>query len=69
MRRRIGHRISQFDDQSFRVVKRSPVIAENGAQLFVASACFSAHGRIDVYSEGITDPRRGADFSQLHMTQ
>jgi hypothetical protein len=37
--------------------------------IFIAEARFSAHGRIDIYSERTTDPRRGADFSKLNVTQ
>ena len=42
---------------------------EHSAQFVIVQACFSAHGRIDIYSERTTDPRRGADFSQLNVTQ
>ena len=51
------------------VIERRPVVAKSGAQLFIAEAGFSAHGRIDVYSEWTTDARRGAHFSQLNVTQ
>src|SRR6266702_274050 len=33
------------------------------------SGLLFAHGRIDVYSERTTDPRRYADFSKLNVTQ
>jgi len=55
--------------QSFCVIKRRHVVVANGAQLFIAQASFSAHGRIDVYSEGTADARRGAYFCQLNITQ
>jgi len=35
----------------------------------MAQACFSAHGRIDIYSERTTNSVRGANFSQLNVTQ
>ena len=45
------------------------VVAEHSEQFGIAHAHFSAHGRIDVYSERTTDTRRGADLSQLNVTQ
>jgi hypothetical protein len=66
---RVSQGVSQFNYQSFSIVKRCHVIAENGAQLFIAQTGFSAHGRIDVYSEWTTDARSGADSSKLNVTQ
>jgi hypothetical protein len=43
------------------------LVAEHSEQFGIAQARFSAHGRIDVYSEGTTDTRRGADFSQFGL--
>ncbi len=69
VRWRLCHGISQFNDQSLRVIKGRSVVAKSGAQLFIAEAGFSAHGRIDVYSEGATDARCGANTPQLNVTQ
>jgi len=68
VRWRLCHGISQFNDQSLRVIKGRPVVAKSGEQLFIAEAGFSAHARIDIYSEGTTNPRCGSDFSQLNIT-
>ena len=69
IRRRISHRVSQLNDKTFRVIEWRSLVAEHSAQFVIAQACFSAHGRIDIYSEWAADPRRGADFSQLNVTQ
>src|SRR5262249_5894798 len=69
VRGRVSHRVSQLKDQSFCVIEWGPVVAGHGEQFFVAKPCFSAHGRIDVYSERTSDPCRGADFSQLNVAQ
>lgn len=60
IRGRICHRISELNHQSFGVTERCRVLAENSTQLFIAQVCFSAHGRIDIYSERTIDARRGA---------
>jgi hypothetical protein len=65
----VSHRVSQLDDKAFHLIEWRAVIAENGAQFFIAQTCFSADGRIDIYSERTINPRRGADFSELNMTQ
>jgi hypothetical protein len=65
----ISHGVSQLNDQPFHVIKCRSVVSEHGAQLVIAQACFSAHGRIDVYSERTTNACRGADSSQLNVTQ
>jgi len=69
IRRRVCHAVSEFNHQSFRVIERCPVVAENGAEFVIAQASLSAHGRIDVYSEWATDARRGPNFSQLNVAQ
>ena len=69
IRGRISHRVSQLNDQAFHIVEWRSVVAEHSEQFFIAKACFSAHGRIDIYSERTPDPRRGPDFSQLNVTQ
>ena len=69
IRGRISHRVSQLDDKAFRVIEWGSVVAEHSAQFVIAQACFSAHGRIDIYSERTTNPGRGADFSKLDITQ
>src|SRR5262245_48755997 len=69
IRGRISHRVSQLNDQSFRIIEWRPLVAEHSEQFAIAQACFSAHGRINIYSETTTDPRRGSDFSQLNVTQ
>jgi hypothetical protein len=69
IRWRIGHRVRQLNDKAFRIIKRRPVVAQQSVQLVIVQACFSAHGRIDIYSEMATNPGRGADFSQLNVTQ
>ena len=69
IRRRVGQRVSQFNDQSFRIIEGRQIVAGNGAQLLIAQACFSAHGRIDVYSEGTPNTRCSANFSQLNVAQ
>jgi len=66
---RISHRVSQLNDKTFRIIEWCPIIADHSAQFVIAQACFSAHGRIDIYSEGTTNPRRGSDLSQLNVTQ
>ena len=65
----IGHRVSQLNDKTFRVIERRPIIGGDSAQFVIAQACFPAHGRINVYSERTSDPSRGADSSQLNVTQ
>ena len=69
IRRRVGQRVSQFNDQSFRIVEGRQIVAGNGAQFLIAQACLSAHGRIDIYSERTTDTRSSANFSQLNVAQ
>ena len=69
IRRRISHRVSQLNDQALRVIEGGSVVAEHSEQFVIAQARFSADGRINIYSEGTTDPRRGSDFSQLNVTQ
>jgi hypothetical protein len=69
IRRRVGQRVSQFNDQSFRIIEGRQIVAGNGAQFLIAQTCLSAHGRIDVYSEGTTNTCRSANFSQLNVTQ
>ena len=69
IRRRICHRVSQLDGKAFGVIERRSVFAEHSAQFVIAQACFSAHGRIDIYSERATDTRRNSDFSKLNVTQ
>jgi hypothetical protein len=65
----ISHRVSQLNDKTFRVIERRPVVAEDIAQFFIAQACFSAYGRIDIYLERTTNAHRGSDFSKLNVTQ
>ena len=69
IRGRISHRVSQLDDNAFRFIERRPIVTEHSAQFVIVQTCFSAHGRIDIYSERTTDPCRGADFSKLNVTQ
>jgi hypothetical protein len=69
VRRRVRHCVSQFNHQSFSIIERRYVVAGNGAQFLIAQTCFSAHGRIDVYSERTTNTRSSADFSQLNVAQ
>ena len=69
IRRRVCHGVSQFYDQSLDVIERRHVVVDNGAQFFIAQACFSVHGRVDVYLEWATDARRGPNFSQLNVAQ
>jgi hypothetical protein len=69
IRQRIGERVGKFNDQSFRVIEWRHVVATNSMQLFIAQAGFSAHGRIDVYSERTADACCGADSPQLHIAQ
>ena len=64
----ISHRVSQLNDKAFRVIEWGPGMAEHSEQFVIAQSCFSAHGRINIYSERTTDPRRGSDFSQLNVT-
>jgi hypothetical protein len=68
IRWRVCHRVSQLNGQAFCVIEQRSLVAEHSEQFGIAQARFSAHGRIDVYSEGTTDTRRGADFSQLNVT-
>lgn len=69
IRGRISHRVSQLDDKAFRVIEWGPIIAEHSEQFVIAQACFSAHGRINIYSKRTSDPRRASDLSQLNVTQ
>jgi hypothetical protein len=69
IRWRISQRVSQFNDEPLDVIKLRPVVAETSAQFVIAQTGFSAHGRIDVYSEWTTDARRGADSSKLNVTK
>ena len=69
IRGRISHPVSQLNHQAFRVTKWGPIVAEYSEQFVIAQACFSAHGRINIYSERTSDPRRGSAFSQLNGTQ
>jgi hypothetical protein len=69
IRRRISHRVSQLNDKAFCISEWPAIIARHSEQFFIAQACFSAHGRIDIYSERTTNARRGADFSNLDVTQ
>jgi hypothetical protein len=62
IRGRISHRVSQLDDKAFRVIEWGPIIAEHSEQFVIAQACFSAHGRINIYSKRTSDPRRASDF-------
>ena len=52
-----------------KLLSQTRVLAENSTQLFIAQVCFSAHGRIDIYSERTIDALRGADLSKLNVTQ
>jgi hypothetical protein len=61
--------ISKFNDHPFRVIEKRQIISDNGAQFLVTQSRFSAHGRIDIYSEGTADACSGADFSQLNIAQ
>jgi len=67
IRRRVGQRVSQFNDRSFRFIEGRQIVAGNSSQFLIAQACFSAHDRIDVYSEGTTNTRCSANFSQLNV--
>ena len=69
IRWRIGHPVRQLNDKTFRIVKRRPVVAKHSVQLVIVQPCFSAHGRIDIYSERTTNPGCSADFSKLNVTQ
>jgi hypothetical protein len=69
IRGRTRHRVSQLNDKAFRVIEWRPVVADHSAQFLIAQACFSVHGRIDIYSERTADPRRGTDFSELNVAQ
>ena len=69
IRWRVNQGVSQLNYQSLSIIKRCHVVAASSAQLFIAQTGFSAHGRIDVYSEWTTDARRGADSSKLNVTQ
>ena len=64
-----GHCISQLDDQTLQIGENGEVPVRKSAQFFVAQARFSAHGRINVYSERAADARGGADFGQLDVTE
>jgi hypothetical protein len=68
IRWRICHRISKLDDEAFRVIEWRSVVARHSDQFVRAEAGFSADGRIEIYSEGTTNPRCGSDFSQLNIT-
>ena len=50
-------------------LKGAKMVIADGAQFLIAKTSFSAHGRIDVYSEGATDARRGSDSSELEVAQ
>jgi hypothetical protein len=69
IRGRFRQRVSQLNDQPLRIIEGCQIVAGNGAQFFIAQARFSAHGRIDVYSERTTDARSSAYFSQLNIAQ
>jgi hypothetical protein len=69
IRWRVAHRVRQLNDKAFRIVKRRPVVAKHSVQLIIVQAGFSAHGRIDIYSEKTTNPGSSADFSKLNVTQ
>ena len=69
IRGRISHAVSQFNDQAFGIIEWGPVVAEHSEQFVIVQACFSAHGRINIYSERTSDARSGSDFSQLNVTQ
>ena len=69
IRGRIGYRVRQLNNKTFRIIKRRPVVAEHSAQFVIVQACFSAHGRIHIYSERTTNPGRRADFSKLNVAQ
>jgi hypothetical protein len=69
VRGRVRKGVSQFNDQSFSIIERRQVFPENCAQFLITQACFSAHGRINVYSKRTADARSGADSSQLNVAQ
>ena len=58
VRWRLCHGISQFNDQSLRVIKGRPVVAKSGEQLFIAEAGFSATAELTSIQNG--QPMRAA---------
>ena len=56
IRGRIGHRVSERNDKALRLIEEGPVVAEYRPHFFVTQSCFSAHGRINIYSEGTACP-------------
>jgi len=61
--------VSQVNDEPFRVIEKRQIIPKNGAQFLISSPCFSAHGRIDVYSKRTTDACCSPGFSELNVAQ
>jgi len=69
VRRRLGHRVREFDQQAFHIGEYTQIIAGQGEKLLVSQSCFSANGRIDVYSKRTADPGGGAHLGQLNVAQ
>jgi hypothetical protein len=69
IRWRVRKGISQLNHQSFSIIERRKVAPENSVKFLIAQTCFSANGRIDVYSKRASNASRSANSSQLDMAQ
>src|SRR4029453_16124876 len=69
IRRRSGECASQVDDKSLGITEWRQIVSRKGTQFLIVQACFSAYGRIDVYSKRTADARSSADSSQLNVAQ
>jgi len=69
IRWRADHCVGQFNHQTLDLIELCQVIAYERAQLLISQSCFSADGRIDVYSKRTADSCRCSHFCQLNVTQ